>query len=224
LELTQDVADATLSDLHEQNEKVVGMQDDLAEMHDDLDVADRKLKGTGNFFGIVFAKKKPAQRHMKERGEYEKEMAKEEIKEEARRQKEGERINVDATAARMKAMQASLDDPELKRGLKEAKKHPTAVPKAGRQASEDGDADPMVFASGDFVFEERAEGAGEEIQAEKDLDAIHTHVTSLKEKAQLMGKSVDESQRRLGDLHGEMDRADARTKGGIKKGDKIIGK
>lgn len=218
LELTQDVADATMAELNEQNEKVVHMQDDLAEMHDDLDTSSRKLAGTSSFWGVAWGRKKHDQRNLKARGEYEKDLAKEDYKEEQRRVTQREQQEAHDTHHAMAALAQAVDDPDLRKDLRAAKKEFKRG--GGPQESED----KVVFSSGDFVFEERLDGTGEQIQAEKDLEAIEEHVLALKSKAWNMGKKVDESSKRLDNVQAEVDRADARTQKSIKKGDKIIGK
>lgn len=41
------------------SERLRGMQDDMADIHNDLNYSDRKLKGIRSFFGVTFKKKKP---------------------------------------------------------------------------------------------------------------------------------------------------------------------
>lgn len=66
------IADSTMDTMAEQNglfppplkallnysEKLMSIQDDMAEMHDDINSSERKLASTKDFFGNLFKKKK----------------------------------------------------------------------------------------------------------------------------------------------------------------------
>jgi len=233
LEVTQDIANLTLEELDAQNAKIKATQDDLAEVHDDLDISSRKLAGTKSFWGVAWGKKKHDQRHVKDRAEYEKDLAKQAMKDEKHRMQDEERAYDAQSQTRMAQMQNALNDPTLHRDLRAAEKQGRAQQKAQAKAQaqtqanpfddgEDGLDEPFNWSSGEFHFEERTDGMGEQVQAEKDLDTIHSHVQNLKGKAWTMGERVDESSKRLENVQAEVDRADARTNKNIKRGDKII--
>jgi len=222
LELTEDLADMTLSELDDQNKKITQAQDDLAEVHDDLDTSDRKLAGIKSFWGVAWGKKKHDQRNMKARGEFEKDMAKSAMKEERIRQHDEKKNDSAAQTTHMAQMNKALHDPSLHTDLKRQEK---ADRKGGPPASrrEESSNEPMRFEADGFFFEERDDGTGDQIQAEQDLERIHDHVGNLKTKAWTMGQKVDESSKRLEDVQTEVDRADARTTKNIQRGNKIIG-
>jgi len=82
-------------------------------------------------------------------------------------------------------------------------------------------------ANGDTVFMDKFsfqvnELPGEQCEAENDLDLLGQHVKSLKTKAEAMGTYVDESNRRIGDLHNDLNDVQGRTVIATKKEEKII--
>jgi len=50
---TNDVADHTLRELDSQNEKLKNQQEEVAEIHDALNVSERKLRGIKSFWGNI---------------------------------------------------------------------------------------------------------------------------------------------------------------------------
>lgn len=191
-------------------------------MHDDLDTADRKLSGIKSVWGVPWKRKKH-DRNIKHRGDYEREraqrlmdveqmrLAQQDEDDEATRkdvQRASAAVTHDAELARERNRQERADRKELKL--------------ADKRHGEFDSAEGTRFRSGDFIFEERDDGFGERCQAEEDLDTIQRHVEGLKTVAWTIGERIDEGDERLTNIQSEMDRADARTKKNIERGNKIM--
>jgi len=87
----------SLKELEIQNESIKNQQDTVGQMADELNVADRKLRGIKSFFSHIGNqfKKDNSTEHQKARQKYEKEIAKSNFA------KEDERIKVDDKNTKM---------------------------------------------------------------------------------------------------------------------------
>jgi len=209
------VADHTLRELDSQNEKLKMQQDEVAEIHDALNVSERKIRGIKSFWGNLgnAFKKDKSQEHRKDRDKYEKEMAKSKLKvaeEKAVQEDVQVRENMASNDRDMKTYMASQQD-----SMKQAQASNKAQLKTSQPPSD------SSLVAGKFVFEERKDTLGQ-CEAERDLDDIGEYVSQLKQKAMVMTGALDESNTRVSNLNTEMDRAHQRTVAVNKKADSII--
>jgi len=212
---TNDVADHTLRELDSQNEKLKNQQEEVAEIHDALNVSERKLRGIKSFWGNIgnAFKKDKSHEHRKEREKYEKEMAKSKLKaaeEKAVQEDVQTREKVAANDREMKTYMTTQQD-----SMKQAQ----AASKAQLKNSPPSPDSSLV--AGKFVFEERKDTL-EKCEAERDLDDIGEYVSQLKQKALVMTGALDEGNTRVSNLNTEMDRAHQRTIAVNKKADSIL--
>jgi len=209
-----DVADHTLRELDSQNEKLKKQQDEVAEIHDALNVSERKIRGIKSFWGNLgnAFKKDKSQEHRKEREKYEKDFAKSKLKvaEEKAVQDDAQMLEkMTANDKDMKTYMSSQQD-----SMKQAQ----TANKAQLKTSQPSDSS---LVAGKFVFEERKDVLGQ-CEAERDLDDIGEYVSQLKQKAMVMTGALDESNTRVSNLNTEMDRAHQRTVAVNKKADSIL--
>eukprot|EP01128_Nolandella_sp_AFSM9_P003333 TRINITY_DN1421_c0_g1_i1.p1 TRINITY_DN1421_c0_g1~~TRINITY_DN1421_c0_g1_i1.p1 ORF type:complete len:362 (+),score=122.07 TRINITY_DN1421_c0_g1_i1:103-1086(+) len=212
LEETNMIADATIDTMVEQNEQLSAIQDDLAEVHNDINYSEKKLASTKDFFGNVFKKKRV--NHHKARAKGEKEYAKERMDEsQAQLAADDQRLH-DQT----KELEAQRSEwaSGASKDLHAAKKAGKANRKAG------GESEGGSWQSGNFMFEERLDGTGEQVQAEEDLEHIYRHVKDLNIKAKEMGQLGEQSLRQVQNIDDETVRAQMRTKKNIEREEKIL--
>jgi len=209
-----DIAYESLKGLEAQNEGIKDQQDEIAAMGDELNVADRKLKGIKSFFshiGNQFRKDNSGE-HEKARQKYEKEYAKQNFKNEAEKQKmQEEDMNVKVSVNNEELKKAAEEDAEL---LKQAKQESQQQWKSMKKG---GESDGVFM--GKFNFEEN-EVPGEQCEAENNLEDVSKHVKILKSKAEAMNDYVIESKVRISDLHNDLDGVKDRTVGATMKGEK----
>jgi len=210
---TNDVADHTLRELDTQNEKLKNQQDEVAEIHDALNVSDRKLRGIKSFWGNLgnAFKKNNSQEHRKDREKYEKDMAKGKLK------AAEEKASQEDTRTSEKLAQNQQDQQAYVSAQADAMKQAQAQSKTQVKSGNTNDA----LVSGKFVFEERQDTLTK-CEAERDLDEVGDFVSQLKQKAMVMGGALDESNTRLDTLNSEMNRAQLRTQAVNKKADSIL--
>jgi len=215
---SDDMANESLKGLEEQNEIIKKQQDEVASMADELNVADRKIKGIRSFFshlGNQF-KKDNSGEHQKARQKYEKENAKTNFKNEGDKMKNEEKKHEDEFKDLQEQQKQILEQDQVKmREAKEQSRQDYKAAKKGGEATGD-----TVF-MGKFSFQANAL-PGEQCEAENDIDQIGNHVKGLKSKAEAMKGYVDESNKRIGDLHTDLKDVQDRTQVATKKGDKII--
>lgn len=212
-----DMANESIKGLEEQNETIKKQQDEVASMADELNVADRKLKGIRSFFshlGNQFKKDNSAE-HQKARQKYEKDLAKNNFKSESERLKNEDQKHEDDFKSLQQKQKEMLDRDaeELRRAKDQSRQDYKAVKKGA-------DAGDSVF-MGKFNFQAN-ELPGEQCEAENDLDQIGQHVKALKTKAETMKVYVEESNKRIDDLHTDLKDVQNRTQNATKKGEKII--
>jgi hypothetical protein len=215
---SDEMANETLKGLEMQNETIKKQQDEVANMADDLNVADRKLRGIRSFFshlGNQFRKDNSGE-HQKSRQKYEKEMAKTSFKTEAERMKNEEQEHETKFTEwqEKQKLQQDRDAQQLHQAKLQSQKDYKAM-KKGNEAPGD-----TVF-MGKFNFQVNAV-PGEQCEAENDLDEIGQHVKGLKQKAEAMKGYVEESDKRIADLHTDLRSVQDRTVVATKKGEKII--
>jgi len=214
-----DVADESLKQLEAQEAEIKKQQDEVASMADQINVADRKIKGIRSFFSHLgnHFKKDNSGEHQKARQKYEKELAKESFRNEAEKQKLEERkIDDRIEANNLRLVEAAERDAELLRQAKlQSHQEIKAVKKGGNTAENN-----VVI--GKFVFEENE--IGEQCEAEDNLDEVAKHVRSLKVKAETMNDFVEGSTKRIEDLNVDLNNVQDRTVAATKKGEKIIKK
>jgi len=213
-----EIADESLRDLESQNEIIKKQQDEVALMGDQINIADRKIKGIRSFFshlGNQF-KKDNSGEHQKARQKYEKEHAKESFKIEAEKQKMDERdLNAKIELNTLELKLAAEGDAEQLRQAKVQSHQEMKAIKRGGNTGEN-----TVFL-GKFMFEEN-EVPGQQCEAEDNLDEVGKQVKMMKTKAESMSDYVVESHRRIGDLHTELDQVQQRTVIATKKEEKIL--
>jgi len=207
----------SLKELELQNEKIKNNQDDVATMSDELNVADRKLRGIKSFFSHIGNqfKKDNSTEHQKGRQKYEKELAKNNFATEAERMKFEEKKHEEDYKELERTQKEIMEAEKLK--LDQAKSQSRQDYKAMKKGETNGD---TVF-MGKFSFQANAI-PGEQCEAENDLDQVADHVKALKSKAEAMKGYVDESNKRIGDLNTDLTGVKERTVVATKKGEKII--
>jgi len=210
---TSDVADHTLRELDSQNEKLKNQQDEVAEIHDSINVSERKLRGIKSFWGNLgnAFKKNNSQEHRKEREKYEKEMAKEKLKEAEEKAKRDDGQTNEKITQHQQETKTYVDSQSD--SMKQAQAQSKAQVKSGNTGNDD-----MV--SGKFVFVDRGDSG--KCEAERDLDDVGEYVSQLKQKAMVMTGALDESATRIDNLNVEMNRAQGRTQALNKKADSIL--
>jgi len=214
-----EMANESLKGLETQNESIKKQQDEIAGMADELNVADRKIKGIRSFFshlGNQF-KKDNSGEHQKARQKYEKELAKTSFKTEAEKMKNDDRKHEEDFEQLQETQKQILEQNHhlLEQAKHQSKQEIKAVKKGNAQANGD------VVVMGKFTFQSN-ELPGEQCEAENDLDQIGQYVKSLKTKAEAMNTYVDESKTRIEDLHTDLKDVQGRTVNATKKGEKII--
>jgi chromosome segregation ATPase len=219
-----DMANESLKALESQNETIKKQQDEVAGMEDELNVADRKIKGIKSFFshlGNQF-KKDNREEHQKARQKYEKELAKGNFRTEAERMKNEEKEHEDKYKALQETQKEILeqDAQRIEQAKLKSKQDYKAIKKGTATANGGANGGDTVVL-GKLVFTANAL-PGEQCEAENDLDQIGQHVKSLKTKAESMGIYVEESNKRIGDLHTDLQDVQSRTLVATKKGGKII--
>jgi len=210
---TNDVADHTLRELDSQNEKLKNQQDEVAEIHDDLNVAGRKIRSIKSFWGGLgnFFSKDKGHEHRNARQKYEKDMAKDKLKGAETLQKEEDATMKERVVVHQQNLKTYVD--EQNPTMQQAKDQSKAQVKSGNT---DGG---MV--GGKFVFAERKDNI-EMCEAERDLEEIGEYTNQLKQKAFVMGGAINETTSRVENLNEEMERANERTKAANRKQDKIL--
>jgi len=208
------VADHTLRELDSQNEKLKQQQDEVAEIHDALNVSERKLRGIKSFWGNLgnAFKKNNSQEHKKEREKYEKEMAKGKLKEAEEKAKRDD-VQTNQKIAQQQQETKTYVDAQTDT-MKQAQVQSKAQVKSGNTNND-------ALVSGKFVFEERKDALAK-CEAERDLDDVGDYVSQLKQKALVMTGALDESNIRIDNLNTEMNRAQGRTQTLNKKADSIL--
>jgi len=213
-----EIADESLRDLESQNEIIKKNQDEIAIMGDQINVADRKIKGIRSFFshlGNQF-KKDNSGEHQKARQKYEKEHANESFRIEAEKQKVEEReLNAKIERNNLELKLTTVEDAELLRKAKIQSHQEKKVVKRG------GNTDESNVFMGKFMFQAN-DVPGEQCEAEDNLDEVGKQVKLLKTKAEGMDDYVKESHTRIGDLHKNLDDVQQRTAMATKKEEKII--
>jgi len=219
---TEDIADATVVELKNQNDKLENLQDEMALIHDDLNTSEKNMKKIKSFWGgfSTMGSSRTHNQHQKMR-----------VKEEAGRDKElavQDKIETKVNAQNEKIavkqnnqqMSQFVHDhkKEIHQGKKEAMKEAKDVKKGRAELTDD------KFVSSGHVFEFRGEGSGPKCQAENDLDEIAKIASGLNNKAKIMSDLVDESQGRIGRVNDEIVRANVRTTNLNKQADKYTGK
>jgi hypothetical protein len=200
-----------------QAEKLKNQQDEVAEIHDFLNVSERKLRGIKSFWGNLgnlFVKDK-SQEHRNARQKYEKDLAKDKLKEADTKIKKEDVVMTEKAAAHQQSLKPYVDSQND--SLKQAKEQSKTQVKSGTATSPGSN----NIVAGKFVFAERNDTT-QKCEAECDLDDIGDYVSQLKQKAMVMGGAIDESATRLDNLNVEMDRAHSRTKASNKKVNSIL--
>jgi len=201
-EETNKIADETLKELEDQKELVKKQQDEVAEIHDTLTVAERKMRGIGSFWGSIvnaFTKADETEAR-RDRQKYEKDLATEKFQEEEIKNKQT--LKDQELALKQHKEDTKLVVADNASALRHAKKDDKVAIKRGETGT-------GAVISGGFIFEQREIEV--ECEAEKDMGVLHDHVKDLKTKAEYMGQEIDDSHRRLEDLSVETDRAQQRT-------------
>jgi len=216
VEQTNDVADATLRELDSQNEKIKQQQDEAAEIHDALNVSERKLLGIKSFWGNLANafKSDKSQEHKNQRQKYEKEMAKDKIRGAESQAQQEDELMQEKLATHKEDMKTYMEGQST--GLKQAQVESKAQIKSGAPPQ-------SSMTAGKFVFQERTD-VHDKCEAERDLDQIGEYVSALKEKAVVMGDTTKQSNQRINDLTVDMDNATERTKALNQKADKFLKK
>jgi len=214
-----EMGNESLKGLETQNENIKKQQDEVAGMADELNVADRKIKGIRSFFshlGNQF-KKDNSGEHQKARQKYEKELAKTTFKTEEERMKNEELKHEEEYQNLQESQKKILEENGQ---LMEQAKHQSKLDiKAVKKGNAQANGDMVVM--GKFTFQAN-ELPGEQCEAENDLDQIGQYVKSLKSKAEAMVTYVDESNKRIEHLHTDLQGVQGRTVNATKKGEKII--
>jgi len=219
-----DMADESLRGLESQNEEIKKQQDEVASMADQINIADRKMKGIRSFFshlGNQF-KKDNSNEHQKARQKYEKDYAKQNFKIEAEKQKIQElehNSKIEINNCQLKL--AAEKDEELMRQAKvQSHQDYKAIKRGGGPNNTESDGGPVIFGK-NIVFQQN-QVPGEQCEAENNLDEVALHVKQLKIKAENMNDLVVESHKRIADVHTDLNDVQARTVAATKKGEKII--
>jgi len=211
-----DMNNGTLVEMNSQLEKTKHLQEDVAQMHDDINESNRALNGIksfGGWFSNIF-KADNSQQHRKELAKNEKDTAKQEIKA-ANEKGDQEKAEFKKNFAEYSEQQrAYLKQQEgQKKSAPEAKKGDTAV---GNSAA---------VSAGGFVFTERdVSGIGPQTAADRNLEIFHDNVTEMKSQAVAMGVAATKLQQRTDKLTEETVRAEDRIKAVNKKSDQVIKK
>jgi uncharacterized short protein YbdD (DUF466 family) len=219
---TDDIANHSIQGLKEQNEKLEHLQDEMAEIHDDLNTSEKKMKQIKSFWGgfATMGSSRTHDQHQKMR-----------VKDEKARDKMNERQayelgkmehQADKAAASANKAAISQHVHDNKKAIHQAKKENMAEAKAINKGRAEATEEKQVW--GGHVFEMRVDGGGPKCQAEKDLDVISDYIHGFHEKAELMDTLAGDSTRRAQNVNSEVERATARTKALNKQADRYCGK
>jgi len=214
-----EVADESLNQLEAQEAEIKKQQDEVASMADQINVADRKIKGIRSFFSHLgnHFKKDNSGEHQKARQKYEKELAKENFRNEAEKQKlDEEKMDQKIHANNLRLVEATeRDAQQLQQAKLQSHQELKAIKRGGNTAENN-----LVL--GKFVFQENE--IGEQCEAEDNLDEVAKQVKSLIPKAETMTDFVKGSSDRIEQLNVELNDVQQRTVAATKKGEKIVKK
>jgi len=204
-----DVADYTIMKLEAQNEELKRQQDEMADIHNDLNKSEKKMTSIKSVFGglATIGSGKSSDQYTKERQKYEHEREKTAYRDEKTQSNEQVKQNKWAQHENKEMIGNTLhnDKKDIHQAKKESRQQVKDVRK-GRAELGEGN---LVMDG--FVFEERIEGAGEECEEELQMRQLHGMTSGLKERAWAASNQVTESRERLENLDKTMEHAQERT-------------
>lgn len=207
---TSDIADNTINQLELQRDELARQQREVAEMHDDLNVADKKMKavksGWGNLANITSSKKND--QYTKGLNKWEEQREKNINRQEREDQKNAYAQSKVDVANNSKFIKDTNHD--LHKEHHDYKKQSRAEAKNVQKGRQEQREETVNF--GGFIFEERIEGTGPKHQSERDLEELAVYTQSLKEKAYIQAELTQQTTDQIQWINDGVSHADARSK------------
>jgi hypothetical protein len=206
---TTDVADRTISALEIQSEELSRQQQDVADLNDDLNTAEKKMRaiksGWGGFVNLGSAKKH--NQHSKQLNKWDQAYENDHQKLAAMKQKEAyEQGKIDTENNRKLIGETTESFADQQHDAKKASRLENKGIIKGRVEQRD-----ATVKFGDFVFEERVEGCGPKHQAEQDLEQLQGYTQGLKFRAERQAQLAEYTSEQINYINEGVGRANDRS-------------
>jgi hypothetical protein len=206
---TTDVADRTISALEMQSEELSRQQQDVADLNDDLNTAEKKMRaiksGWGGFVNLGSAKKH--NQHSKQLNKWDQAYENDHQKQTALKQKQDyEQGKIDSETNRKLIGQTTESFSDQQHDAKKASRMENKAVAKGRVEQRD-----ATVKFGDFIFEERIEGCGPKHQAEKDLEELQQYTQGLKFRADRTHELTEYTSEQINYIHAGVEKANDRS-------------
>jgi len=206
---TTDIADRTIDQLERQKEELSRQQRDVAEMHDDLNTSEKKMRAIKSGWGglVNVGSSKKHNQHQKALNKWDLEREKSNIKDQKIGQKESyEQSKIDVHNNE-KLISGTTHD--FHRDQHQAKKDSRLEAKNITKGRAEQREATVNF--GGLIFEEHIEGTGPKCQAEKDLEALYGLTQGLKQKSFAQAVLTEETTDQINYINDGINSGVART-------------